>query len=221
MTTTTTPITIDVYADVVCPWCYIGVRRLEQALASHTGTTVDRRWRPFQLRPEMPAGGEPWQAFVAEKFGGEERAASAFEQVTDLGRSDGIDFRFDRVARAPNTVDAHRLVLLARTQGREWPVAEALLRAYFSEGRDLNDRDDLLAVAAAAGLDEASAGTLLAGDELVDDVLESQRVAQRLGVSGVPFYVIDDRYAVSGAQPAEAFAQVLQRVEAERAEPLA
>jgi len=221
MTTTTTPITIDVYADVVCPWCYIGVRRLEQALATHAGTRVERRWRPFQLRPEMPSKGEAWQAFVAEKLGGEDRAAAAFEHVTELGHHDGIDFRFDLVTRAPNTADAHRLVLFARAQGREWAVADALLRAYFSEGRDLNDRDDLLAVAAGAGLDTTEVDALLAGDEHVDDVLESQRIAKRLGVTGVPFYVIDDRYGVSGAQPVETFERVLERVGAERSEPAA
>ncbi|TVR86705.1 MAG: DsbA family oxidoreductase, partial [Trueperaceae bacterium] len=183
MTTATTPITIDVYADVVCPWCYIGVRRLEQALATHTGSAVERRWRPFQLRPEMPSKGEAWQALVAEKFGGEDRAAAAFEHVTDLGHHDGIDFRFDLVTRAPNTADAHRLVLFARAQGREWTVAEALLRAYFSEGRDLNDRDDLLDVVSTAGLDATAVGEWLDGDGLVDEVVESQRIAQGLGVT--------------------------------------
>ncbi|CAN5624644.1 DsbA family protein [soil metagenome] len=209
-------IEIDVYADLVCPWCYIGLRRLDLALERHVGALVTRRWRPFQLRPDMPKGGRPWSEFARDKFGGEARAAEAFQHVTELGGNDGIDFRFDLVASAPNTVDAHRLILHARRLGLEWPVAGALLRAYFTEGRNLDDPETLLDVAQHTGLDREDVAALLASTELHEDVLASQRDAQRLGISGVPFYVLDGRYGVSGAQPPETFLRALERIQSER-----
>ena len=208
---------IDVYADVVCPWCYVGEKRLEKALRERPGLDVERRWRPFQLRPEMsPAGGVPWRLFALEKFGGEEGMRRAFAHVAAAGEPDGARFDFDRVASAPNTVDAHRLVLHAAERGREWPMADALFRGYFAEGRDLNDPDDLTAMAAEAGLDADDARASLAGDSGTQDVWESQQVAAGLGIGGIPFYVIDGRYAVSGGQPAEAWLRTLDAVEAER-----
>lgn len=207
---------IDVYADVVCPWCYVGQKRLEEALRSRPDLEVERRWRPFQLRPEMPAGGVPWRPFALEKFGGEEGMKRAFAHVAAAGEPDGLRFDFDRVASAPNTVDAHRLILHAARRGREWPVADALFRGYFAEGRDLNDPEALAAMAADAGLDPDEALAYLAGDSGAQDVWESQQVAAGLGIGGVPFYVIDDRYAVSGGQPAEVWLRTLEAIEAER-----
>lgn len=206
---------IDVYADVVCPWCYVGVKRLEKALRSRPDLEVERRWRPFQLRPEMPAGGVPWRPFALEKFGGEENTRRAFAHVA-AGDPDGARFDFDRVASAPNTVDAHRLILHASRRGGEWPMADALFRGYFAEGRDLNDAEALTAMAADAGLDPDETRAYLAGDSGTQDVWESQQVAAGLGIGGVPFYVIDDRYAVSGGQPAEVWLRTLEAIEAER-----
>ena len=207
---------IDVYADVVCPWCYVGAKRLEKALEERPGLDVERRWRPFQLRPEMPAGGVPWRPFALEKFGGEENMRRAFAHVAAAGEPDGARFDFDRVASAPNTVDAHRLILHARERGGEWRMADALFRGYFAEGRDLNDTRDLATMAAGAGLDAEEVRAFLAGDAGTQDVLESQREAEELGIGGVPFYVIDGRYAVSGGQPAEVWLRTLDAIEAER-----
>jgi predicted DsbA family dithiol-disulfide isomerase len=208
---------IDVYADVVCPWCYVGEKRLEKALRSRPDLEVERRWRPFQLRPEMPAGGVPWRPFALEKFGGEENMRRAFARVAAAGEPDGARFDFDRVASAPNTVDAHRLILHAARRGGEWPMADALFRGYFAEGRDLNDAEALTAMAAdAGGLDPDETRAYLAGDSGAQDVWESQQVAAGLGIGGVPFYVIDDRYAVSGGQPAEVWLRTLEAIEAER-----
>jgi predicted DsbA family dithiol-disulfide isomerase len=207
---------IDVYADVVCPWCYVGEKRLEKALRSRPDLEVERRWRPFQLRPEMPAGGVPWRPFALEKFGGEENMRRAFAHVAAAGEPEGVRFDFDRVASAPNTVNAHRLILHAARRGREWPMADALFRGYFAQGRDLNDPEALAAMAADAGLDPDEARAYLAGDSGAQDVWESQQVAVGLGIGGVPFYVIDDRYAVSGGQPAEVWLRTLEAIEAER-----
>lgn len=206
---------IEVYADVVCPWCYIGERRLERALEQRPEVEVERRWRPFQLRPEMPADGRPWEEFAREKFGGEERARAAFAQVTEVGAQLGIRFDFGRVASAPNTVDAHRLILLAAERGRQWEVADGLFRAYFTDGRDLNDRGALAEIAA-AGLDADEVALYLGRDSGVEEVWESQEEARRLGVNSVPFYVVDGRYAVVGGQSAETWVRVLDTVQAGR-----
>ncbi len=209
---------IEVYSDIVCPWCYIGEKRLAQALADRPDVEVERVWRPFQLRPEMPPEGEPWATFAAAKFGGTARAAAMFAQVAAAGAPDGAVFRFDRVASAPNTVDAHRLVLWAREQGRgEWAMADALYAAYFAEGRNLNDRDTLLALAVSVGLDADETRRHLDGGGGAAAVRESQQTAAEHGISSVPTYVIDGRYAVVGAQPAAAFAQVFDAVLAEEA----
>lgn len=207
---------IEVYADVVCPWCYVGEKRLGTALQSRPDLDVEVRWRPFQLRPEMPAEGLPWRAFALDKFGGEEDMRQAFARVSAAGEPDGIRFDFDRIASAPNTVDAHRLILRAGDSGREWEMADALFRGYFNGGRNLNDAEDLAQMAAEAGLRDEEARALLATDEGTDAVWESQRTAAGLGISGVPFYVIDGRYALSGGQPAEVWLHALDAVEAER-----
>ncbi len=207
---------IDVYADVVCPWCYVGEKRLEKALQDRPDLDVERRWRPFQLRQEMPAGGVPWRPFALEKFGGEEGMRRAFAHVEAAGEPDGVGFDFDRVASAPNTVDAHRLILHARERGREWQMADVLFRGYFVEGRDLNDVDDLALMASGADLDPDEARAFLSDEAGTQDVWESQRAAAELGIGGVPCYIVDGRYAVSGGQPAEVWLRTLDAIEAER-----
>jgi predicted DsbA family dithiol-disulfide isomerase len=209
---------IDIYADVVCPWCYIGERRLERALAQRPGLTVERRWRPFQLQPDMPPEGMAWAEFARQKFGGLERAQPIFAQVTALGAADGAQFAFDRVANSPNTRDAHRLILLAAEHGRQWELAEALFAAYFASGRNLSDREELIAIAAAAGLPAGDARATLAGDAYIAEVRASQAHARQYGIQSVPCYVIDDRYAISGAQPVEVLLGALDRIQAERVE---
>jgi predicted DsbA family dithiol-disulfide isomerase len=207
--TTTTQLTVDVYADVVCPWCYIGEQRLARAMAERPEIAVERHWRPFQLRPDAPARGLPWAEFVREKFGGEARARAMFDHVAATGAADGLTFDFGRVASSPNTVDAHRLILLAGGRGRQWPVAEALFDGYFARGLDLNDHEQLAAAAAEAGLDPAEVRAHLATSDGVAEVHASQREARRLGVRGVPFFVFDNRIALSGAQPLEWFVRAI------------
>ncbi|QIN82016.1 disulfide bond formation protein DsbA [Rubrobacter tropicus] len=206
---------IDVYADVVCPWCYVGEKRLEKALRQRPDLDVERRWRPFQLRPEMPENGLPWREFAVGKFGGEENMKRAFSHVSAAGEPDGARFDFDRVASAPNTVDAHRLILYAADRGKEWEMADALFRGYFAGGRDLNDAEDLAAMAVETGLDPGEVGAFLSGGVGIEGVWESQQTAARLGITGVPFYVVEGRYAVSGGQPAEVWLRTFDAIQSE------
>ncbi len=204
--------TLDVYADIACPWCYIGERRLFAALAERPDLDAQPRWRPFQLQPQLPPTGLPWRAFAERKFGGWENARRGFRHVEAAAADDGIAFDLEGIATAANTAEAHRLILLGRERGREWETAAALFRAYFAEGRDLNDPDHLLGAAESAGLDREEAATWLASDAGREEVAAGQREAARLGVTGVPFYVLDGRLGVSGAQPAEVLVQALDRV---------
>lgn len=203
---------IEVYADIACPWCYIGERRLEQAMQQRPDLEIVRHWRPFQLQPGLPATGVPWNEFAPRKFGGESRAEAMFQHVARVGAPDGIDFRFDRVATAANTTDGHRLILFAAEQGREWDMVERLFQAYFTDGRNLNNIDDLVAAAVAVGLDEAATRQFLDSDRFREEVAESQDIADQLGIQGVPFYIINERYGLSGAQPVEVFLQALDQV---------
>ena len=206
---------VEIYADVVCPWCYIGKRRLESALAKRPGLNVERHWRPFQLRPDLPATGEPWAAFVRTKFGDAARAKAMFDRVAQIGAADGLSFAFDNVASAANTRDAHRLIRLAADEGREWPMADALFAAYFAEGRNLNDPDQLVAIATQIGLDAPDVRAMLESDAYIAEVDGSQQEAEQIGITGVPFYIFDQRYAISGAQPVEVFLRALDLASAE------
>ncbi len=203
------PLSIDLYSDVVCPWCWVGKRRLERVLREFPEVSADIRWRPFRLRPDMPPEGEDWREIIETKFGGAERAAMMFARVEEAGRSEGIDFAFDRITRSPNTMDAHRLLLWAGASA--WPLAEALHAAYFVEGRDIGDRAVLAAIVAECGLDDAAARVMLDGDAHAAEVVASQREASRLGVTGVPFTVLDARLGVSGAQPVEVFREAIRQ----------
>ncbi len=205
----TQQLSIDLYSDVVCPWCWVGKRRLERVLRELPEVTAEIRWRPFRLRPDMPPAGEDWREIIETKFGGAERAAMMFARVAEAGRTEGIDFAFDRITRSPNTMNAHRLLLWAGASA--WPLAEALHAAYFVEGRDIGDRDVLVTVADEAGLDAAAARDMLDGDAHAAEVVASQREASRLGVTGVPFTVLAGRLGVSGAQPPEVFREAIRQ----------
>ncbi|MDT0630943.1 DsbA family oxidoreductase [Rubrivirga sp. S365] len=203
--------TLDVFADIACPWCYIGEARLAAALDARPHLGVERRWRPFQLQPGLPREGAPREPFFEQKFGGADAMSAAFDHVTRAGREAGLAFRFDRLAGAPNTTDAHRLVLLGATYDRAFETADALFEGYFSDGRDLNDAEDFVAIAEHAGLPAADARALLGDDRFEADVRRSQEIAAQSGISGVPLYLFDGQFALSGAQPVEAFVQALDR----------
>lgn len=204
---------IEIFADLACPWCYVAERRLDRALAHRPGREVEKVWRPFLLQPELPPSGVPWTEFVQSKWGGMEHAQPMFERLSAVGEADGIRFDWPRVVSAPNTLDAHRLILFAERKGKEWGVADALFRGYFAEGRDLNDHDTLVEIAAAEELDRDEAREWLSADTGALEVEASRRSAAALGVEAVPFFVFDGRYAVAGAQPIELFLEVLDRCE--------
>lgn len=210
-------IRIDIYADVVCPWCYIGERRLQSALQQRPDLAIERHWQPFQLRPDMPSAGADWQQFIDEKFGGVERAGEMFSHVTEIGRQEGLELRFDQMTHAANTTDAHRLILFAAGHEREWEAVDALYRANFTDGANLNDLDQLVALADGTGLDPDETREFLRSDEGRADVEQSQQTAGELGISGVPFFIFDNRYAVSGAQPAELLLEVFDKLQEEEA----
>ena len=207
---------VDVISDVICPWCYIGKRRLERAVRDLGGRhEVQVRWHPFQLNPTMPGGGMDRQDYRTAKFGSWERSQALDAQVAAAGEAEGIAFAFDRIGRTPNTLDAHRLIALAGEQGVQDAVVEAFFRGYFTEGRDLGDRGTLLDLAAEAGLDRGRAESLLGGDEGLESLRAAEGQSRRLGVQGVPFFVINGEVAISGAQGPQAFLDAFGRASAD------
>lgn len=209
--TTAGPLSIDVVSDVVCPWCFIGKRRLDRALASRPDLPVVVHWRPFQLDPTIPAGGMDRQEYMRRKFGDGERIAAMHSRIIEAGAEDGIAFRFDRIARSPNTLDAHRVIRWAQTANAQGTLVERLFTLYFVEGQDIGDHDVLRAAAGDSGLDGDQIAALLASDTDKDAVTEEIATAVRLGVSGVPCFILGGRYALSGAQPAEALVDAIEK----------
>lgn len=201
-------LTIDVISDVICPWCLIGKRRLERALAGRPATV---RWHPFQLNPDMPREGIDRKEYRIRKFGSWERSLELDARVAAAGQVEGIAFNFDRMALTPNTLDAHRMIWLAGERGEQDAVVEALFLAYFTDGRNLSDRATLAEVAAGAGLDRDEVVDLLEGDKGLDVVRAGEEQARRIGVSGVPFFVVNGKVAFSGAQAPEMFRQAFDQ----------
>ena len=199
MTDQTDVLTIDIVSDVVCPWCYLGEKRLEAALAEES-RPVALRWRPYQLDPTIPEGGLDRTEYMERKFGRDGRLKSVHDHLVQLGAEVGISFAFGRIARAPNTLDAHRLIRWAGSAGAQREVVDRLFRAYFVEGRDVGDRAVLLDVAAASGLDPGTIEALLAEDADADAVRREIAEAQSIGVTGVPFFIFAGRMGVPGAQ---------------------
>lgn len=211
-------ITIDVVSDVVCPWCYLGKRRLERALALVPEVDIRVRWRPFQLDPSVPPEGMDRRDYFTRKFGSLEAVAEAHRRLTSYGAAEGIDYRFDAITRAANTIDAHRLIRWALAEGKEEAMVERLFRANFTDALDIGDRATLARLAAEIGMDGTVVMARLASDEDRDAVLAEIEEAQRVGVTGVPTFIVDARYAVVGAHPAEAIAAAIRKAaEAEAA----
>jgi predicted DsbA family dithiol-disulfide isomerase len=198
---------IDVVSDVVCPWCYLGKRRLERAVAT-LGRPVTVAWRPFQLDGSIPAGGIARETYLTRKFGGVRAVDASHRRLTEMGREEGIDYRFAAITRSPNTLDAHRLIRWAAAEGRQEAIVERLFRAYFTEGLDVGDRAVLARLAAEAGI-AGDVAARLAGAADRDDVADEIAVAQQIGVTGVPCFIFDRHYAVVGAQSPETLVQAM------------
>ncbi len=192
-------LTIDVVSDVVCPWCYLGEKRLEAALA-HEPRPIAVRWRPYQLDPTIPEGGLDRAEYMARKFGRDGRLQTVHDNLARLGAEVGLSFAFDRIERAPNTLDAHRLARWAASRGAQGKVVDRLFRAYFAEGRDVGDRAVLIDIARDCGLDADMVERLFAEGADIDSVRQEIAEAQAIGVSGVPFFIFAGRLAVPGAQ---------------------
>jgi predicted DsbA family dithiol-disulfide isomerase len=203
-------ITVEIWSDVVCPWCYIGKRRFERALADFE-QPVDIVWRSFQLDPEAPVreDGGFAESFAARKGLEVGHVRSMFTHVTEVAAGEGLAYDFDRVHGA-NTFDAHRLLHLAAAQGRQGELKERLLRAYFTEGEWIGDRAVLARLASEVGLDEAEARRALEDGAYADEVHADIQTARSFGISGVPFFVFDRTFGVSGAQPVEVFTRALE-----------
>jgi predicted DsbA family dithiol-disulfide isomerase len=214
---------VDIWSDIACPWCYVGKRRLEQALARFAHKAdVEIVWRAFELDPSAPRIRDSSQSYaerLARKYGTRtEEAQQRIDQMVGVAARDGLEFRFDRI-RPGNTFDAHRLLHLAHERGIQDAVKERMLRAYMTEGQAIGDPEALLGLAREAGLDEREAREVLDGDRYAAEVRTDEALARQLGISGVPFFVLDGRLGVSGAQAADVLLGALDKAWSELARP--
>jgi predicted DsbA family dithiol-disulfide isomerase len=204
---------IDIVSDAICPWCYIGKRQLERALAilADEGLRFSVHWNPFQLNPDMPAEGRDRTAYRTWKFGSAEKAAALDQRITEAAAAVGLGFRTDLMTRTPNTIAAHRTVWFAGQKGVQDAVMEAVFKAYFIEGRDIGDTGVLADCAAASGLERAEVADFLGSDLAAEEMRAADRAAREAGVSGVPSFFLDGYSLFSGAMPAETIADALRR----------
>jgi predicted DsbA family dithiol-disulfide isomerase len=207
-------ITIDVVSDAVCPWCFVGQKRLDKAASSLPDIDVAVRWRPFQLDPTIPPEGKDRKEYMRAKFGDGGRLRQIHANLEEIGRAEGIAFDFDAITVSPNTLDAHRLIRWAATAGEDVQgrVARRLFQLYFEEGKNIGEHEVLIEAARECGMDEAVVRTLLATDADRDAVREEIDTANRMGITGVPCFLIEGRYAVMGAQNSDALAEAIRKV---------
>lgn len=215
------PLPVIVYSDVICPWCYVGKRRLEAALGGpDMPEQVSFAWRPFQLNPDMPAEGITRAEYRTRKFGAE-RSAELDRNMTETGHEVGIDFAFDRMQRTPNTRLAHRLIWEAGRQGRQDATVNRLFQAYFEEALDIGAAEILARLADESGLEAAGVEQALSGADSLEAVVDLEAQGRRLGIQGVPFFVLLGKYGISGAQPPEFWRETLPKIAAEASKSVA
>ncbi len=203
---------VDIVSDVVCPWCYIGKRKLEVALArldAARGQAVTVRWHPFELNPDLPSQGMPREAYLQAKFGGVASADAIYARVRAAGAEVDIPFAFERIRLQPNTLAAHRLIAWAQQRGDAEALVERLFRAYFTEGRSIGETGALVALAAEAGLPSDAARAMLLSDAYKSEVEGECREAREAGIGGVPFFIFNGRTAVSGAHDPETLLEAI------------
>ena len=212
-------LTIDVVSDVVCPWCYLGQKRLDHAIAAAPDIDVAVTWRPFQLDPTIPPQGMDRKAYMRAKFGDEARLRDAHARLEALGAAEGIDYAFDAITVSPNTLDAHRVIRWAGANGPEAQnkLVRLLFKLYFEEGADIGDRAVLARAAGEAGMDAAVVETMLASDADRDAVAEEAQTASRMGVTGVPCFLFEGKYAVMGAQDTSTLTDAIKQIAAAKA----
>lgn len=209
---------IEILSDTICPWCFIGKKRLEKALAMRPTVEYELQWRPYQLNPTMPAEGVDRYGYLTARFGTIDRAERNQERIRQAGVEEGIGFRFDRILRTPNSINSHRLIRHAQNAGLQEAVVESLYRAYFLDGQDIGNVGILADVGASHGMDRDDLLAYLASDRDRSQIQSEDEQARQLGVTGVPCYVIEDQYAVSGAQSPEVFVQIIDLVRQEEQE---
>ena len=205
-------IEIDIVSDTICPWCYVGKRRIERALAGFEADAVRIRWHPFQLNPGLPPEGMDRDEYVASKFGGADAARAVYDRIREAGAEEGIAFAFERMPRTPNTFSSHRMVHFAAREGLQNEAVEALFRAVFVDGRDIGDFEALVDIGAECGIDPVALAEYLASIEDVDLLRAGEERSRRMGVTGVPFFIIGGRYAVTGAQDSAVLRGVIDTV---------
>ena len=199
---------IDIIVDTICPWCYVGKKRFDKALAMRPQDNLKVGWRAFQLNPNMPADGMDRRRYVAEKFGGLDHSREVHDGILRAVQEENIYIDFNGIERTPNTLNSHRLVRFAAERNLQTPVVSAIFDGYFQAGLDIGDTGVLCDIAASAGMERREVETYLSSDRDVDTVLAEDELARRLGVNGVPCFIVNRRYAVSGAQSPEVLIQV-------------
>jgi predicted DsbA family dithiol-disulfide isomerase len=209
---TSAPIRLDIFSDPVCPWCYVGKANLDRALADHPDHPFVIQWHPFQLNPEMPAEGVLKRAYLEQKFGGKARVDAVHERLREIARGAGVDMDPDKPQRMPNTLNAHRLIHWAGIEGVQQAVVNALMRAYWTEGRDIGDLPTLADIAFETGMDREATLRLLQSDADADDIAARDQDARQKGVNAVPTFLIAQQYVVSGAQPPETWGKVIEEL---------
>jgi predicted DsbA family dithiol-disulfide isomerase len=207
-------VSVDVISDVICPWCFLGKRRLDKAIAALPDIKVEVNFRPYFLDPSIPAEGMDRHQYMANKFG-EERLKTIHDPLIAAGKADGVPYAFDKITRTPNSLDAHRLIRWAATIGSQHTVVEALFMAYWSWGQDVGDHEVLKTIATVNGMPPDDVAALLASDKDKADVLQEAQMAQQIGVTGVPTFVLNRKYGMVGAQPPDALVQMIRKVAAE------
>lgn len=205
------PLTIDVVSDVVCPWCYVGKKRLEAALKARSDIAPEIRWRPFFLDPTVPREGKPRIDYITGKFGGVQKITPAHERLTGLGKDVGIDFRFEDIEVQPNTLDAHRVIGWASAEGKADALVESIFAGFFVNGANLANLAVLAEAAGHAGMDAAQVAADLASSKDEELVMKQAQAASASGIGGVPFFVFGGKVAVAGAQDAEVLSSAIDQ----------
>lgn len=200
---------IDIIFDTICPWCYVGKRRLEKALAQRPLVRPEIRWRPFLLNPDMPPRGIDRKTYLEGKFGGPYRVKQMYAAVAAAGEQEGISFDFEQIARTPDSLPSHRLIRLAASMGCAGLAVETLFSAYFTQGVDIGDESELLRIGMELGLARAAIGRALHDEEDTNKILSENGRSHRLGINGVPSYVFNDNYALAGAQESDIFLRLI------------
>jgi len=209
---------LDIISDPICPWCYIGKTRLDEALTQHPDHPFTIEWHPFQLNPDMPEGGMDRRAYLEGKFGGKEGAVRAYAPVVQAAEEAGLKIDFEGMQRTPNTIDAHRLIHWAGIEGRQTAAVSALFKAYFENARDIGDPEVLADIADSIEMDAGVVSKLLASDADIEDIRKRDVHSREMGISSVPTFIVAGQHAVPGAQPADLWAKVIGEIKEQVAE---